>query len=305
QYGPAFSSLIAVHTREGAADTVLAEVAPNGPIRSQQAAYGVHPALLDACFQSVAAHPGVQAVSDSLHALPTGIRRLRAYGSGRNARYCHTRVTAIDASGIEADIEVLDQHGAVLLVVQGLRFATGVSEDARKEKVLAERLLAIEWQQHRLPELPQTDAGTWLLICCPSADAMASELRNALESHGAHCTTMDWPHQSDGANVERLRNQLRGEELTGVVVVTGQTHASSDERTVLRGREYVQHLVHIARELAEMSGEPPRLYVVTRTAQAVLADERLNLEQGGLRGLFRVIANEHAHLGAAHIDVDE
>ena len=61
QYGPAFTGLAAVHTGEGATDTVLAEVALPRQIRSQQDAYGVHPALLDACFQSVEAHPEVQA----------------------------------------------------------------------------------------------------------------------------------------------------------------------------------------------------------------------------------------------------
>ena len=39
--------------------TVLAEVGPPGSIRSQQAAYAVHPALLDACFQSLTAHPAL------------------------------------------------------------------------------------------------------------------------------------------------------------------------------------------------------------------------------------------------------
>ena len=49
------------HRAKGPVGTVLAEVGLPGAIRSQQAAYGVHPALLDACFQSVAAHPAVQA----------------------------------------------------------------------------------------------------------------------------------------------------------------------------------------------------------------------------------------------------
>ncbi len=296
QYGPAFTSLVAVHTGGDATGTVLAEVAPNGPIRSQQAAYGVHPALLDACFQSVAAHPDVQAASGNALALPTGVRRLRAYGSARNARYCHTRVTGMDITGIEADIEVLDQHGMVLLVVQGLRLATGTSEDAR-DKVLGERLLTIEWQQRHLPELPKADAGAWLLIGYPS-----TELSDALEGHGAHCTSTSWPD----SNPEQLRSHLRDGELTGVVVVTGPSEDAADEQSARRGREYVQHLVHITRELVETSGDsPPRLYVVTRAAQAVLDGERPNLEQAGLRGLIRVIGNEHPDLGAAHIDVDD
>ena len=60
QYGPAFSGLVAAHTADGDVTTVLAEVALPGLIRSQQAAYGSHPALLDACFQSVVVHPDVQ-----------------------------------------------------------------------------------------------------------------------------------------------------------------------------------------------------------------------------------------------------
>lgn len=292
QYGPAFTSLVAVHTGGDETGTMLAEVAPNGPIRSQQGAYGVHPALLDACFQSVAAHPDIQAVGGTMLALPTGVRRLRAYGSTRNARYCLTRVTPSSTDGIEADIEVLDQHGTVLLVVQGLRFATGTSENGR-DKVLAERLLTVEWQQRQLPELPKADPGAWLLIGNPGTD-----LSDALESHGAHCTSMTWP-----PNLEQLRSHLRTGELTGVVVLPG--HRDEDDTSTLRGREYVQHSVHIIRELVEMSGDSPRLYVVTRTAQAVLDGDRVNLAQAGLRGLIRVIGNEHPDLGAAHIDVDE
>ena len=140
----------AVHTGEEATGTVLAEVALPGPIRSQQGAYGVHPALLDACFQSVAAHPHVQALGEDALALPLGVRRLRAYGSARNARYCYTRVTKADTSGVEADLDVLDEHGAVLLAVQGLRLGTGASESGRNDRVLAERLLTIEWQQRRI-----------------------------------------------------------------------------------------------------------------------------------------------------------
>ena len=126
QYGPAFTGLGAVHTGEGATGTVLAEVALPRQIRSQQDAYGVHPALLDACFQSVEAHPDVQALGEGVLGLPLGIRRLRSYRAARTAHYCYTRVTKADTSGVEADLDVLDEHGAVLLTVQGLRLGTGV-----------------------------------------------------------------------------------------------------------------------------------------------------------------------------------
>ena len=80
QYGPAFAGLAAAHTADGKDGTVLAEVGLPVPIRAQQTAYGVHPALLDACFQSVVAHPRISDVSDGGLLLPLGVRRLRSYG---------------------------------------------------------------------------------------------------------------------------------------------------------------------------------------------------------------------------------
>ena len=72
----------------------------------------------------------------------------------------------------------------------------------------------------------------------------------------------------------------------------------------LRGREYVQHLLRIIRELPDVPGESSRLYVVTRAAQAVLAGDEPNLEQAGLRGLIRVVGSEHPHLRVTHVDLD-
>ena len=306
QYGPAFTGLAAVHTGEGATGAVLVEVALPGQIRSQQDAYGIHPALLDSCFQSVAAHPEVQALGEDVLALPLGIRRLRAYGAARSARYCYTRVTKADTSGVEADLDVLDEHGAVLLAVQGLRLGTGASENGHKDRVLAKRLLTIEWRQRELPEVEHADAGTWLLINTATADVVATSLTDALKSHGAHCTSMCWPpHADHTSNTEQLGNHLRAGGFTGVVILTGPKNGDADDQSPLLGRESVQHLVRITRELPEIPGELPRLYVVTRNAQTVVASDVANLEQAGLRGLMRVIGTEHPHLRATQIDVDD
>ena len=286
QYGPAFTGLAAVHTGEGATGTVLVEVALPGQIRSQQDAYGVHPALLDACFQSVAAHPEVQALGEDVLALPLGIRRLRSYGSARSARYCYTRVTKADTSGVEADLDVLDEHGAVLLAVQGLRLGTGASENGHNDRVLAKRLLTIEWRQRELPEVEHADAGTWLLISTTTADVVATTLTDALKNHGAHCTTMCWPpHADHTSNAEQLGNHLRAGGFTGVVILTGPKNGDADDQSPLLGREYVQHLVRITRELPEIPGELPRLYVVTRNAQTVAGQRRGQSGAGWAAGL--------------------
>jgi polyketide synthase 5 len=307
QYGPAFSGLSAVHTGDQASDTVLAEVALPRQIRSQQDAYGVHPALLDACFQSVEAHPRVRALGEGALGLPLGVSRLRAYGAARNVHYCYTRVTKADTTGIETDIDLLDEDGTVLLVVRGLRLGTGISDEGRQEKVLADRLLTIEWRHRELPEVEYADGGSWLLISTASdADVMTTSLTDALKAVGAQCTLMCWPQHGDfSSTAGELESQLRGRGFTGVIVLTGPANGHTAAESPLLGCECVQHLVRIARVLAEVPGEPPRLHVVTRAARTVLPDDQLNLQQAGLRGLIRVIGTEHPHLRATQIDVDE
>ena len=190
QYGPAFTGLGAALINDGTADgtasSVLAEVALPPSIRSQLNSYGIHPALLDACFQAIAAHPDVQAALSGGLMLPLGVRRLRAFGSARNACYCYIRDTNTSPAGIEADLDVLDEHGTVLLAVQGLLLGAGASEQGNRNRVLNERLLTIEWQSRKLPETDQTDSGPWLLISTATgADAAASALTDALTQREA------------------------------------------------------------------------------------------------------------------------
>lgn len=301
QYGPAFTGLSAVYTGDGS--SVLAEVALPRSIRSQQDAYGVHPALLDACFQSVEAHPSVQAAGDTL-GLPLGVGRVCAYGTARNAHYCHTRITRLDATGIEADIDVLDEHGTVLLAVHGLRLGAG-SEQARCDRVLGERLLTVQWQHRELPEVEYDEPGSWLAISA-TAEPMSAKLAKTLEEHGAECELIHWPLDADHThNAEQLRHRLRVGGLTGVVILAGIKNGHPEDQTPQLGCEYVRHLVHVTRELPEVQGEPPRLYVVTRNAETVVAGDAVNLEQAELRGLIRVIGTEHPHLTATQIDLDE
>jgi polyketide synthase 5 len=306
QYGPAFSGLGAVHVGDEA-HTVLAEVALPRQIRSQQDAYEVHPALLDACFQSVEAHPAVRALGDGVLGLPLGIQRLRSYAAARNVHYCRTRVTTVDTTGVNADVELLDEQGRVLLAVDGLRLGTATSEEGQQDRVLAERLLTIEWRPREIAELEYADRGTWLLIStAPRSDAVSAALTDSLEAAGAQCTTMNWTERSDVAAMAiELESHLRGGRVNGVVILTAPRNGRNADQSALLGRECVEHLVHITRHLPDLPGEPPRLYAVTRTAAAVLPGDEPNLEQAGLRGLMRVVGVEHPHLRATQIDVDE
>ncbi|MET0473235.1 MAG: sulfolipid-1 biosynthesis phthioceranic/hydroxyphthioceranic acid synthase, partial [Mycobacterium sp.] len=313
QYGPAFSGLTAVHTAEGDVTSVLAEVALPGLIRSQQSAYATHPALLDACFQSVVVHPEVQKAGGGGLLLPVGVRRLRCYQPTRNAHYCLTRVTESRVGECEADLDVLDQFGNVLLSVEGLRLAGGGSHAEHADRLMNERLLTIEWEQRDLPD-GASDPGSWLLLgLSDSANALTGELAQALSADGGQCATASWLAGDagplkwilDGTDASAANGSDRLKGLAGVIVVAGAPDTDTDGIAEAQlGRGYVGQLVGIASELAELPGEAPRLFVVTTNAATVLDGDTANLELGGLRGLMRVIDSEHPHLGATQIDVE-
>ncbi len=305
QFGPAFTALNAINATDNAGDTVLAEIGLPSAIRGQQSAFCVHPALLDACFQSVAAHPGVQNTGTGGLLLPLGVRRLRDYGSANKARYCLTRVVSLDGSGVEADIHLIDDHGTVLLSVDGLSMGSGAADG---DRVLNERLMAVEWSREELPDLASHfNAGSWLLVSTSdTTDILASELTDALKLNDADVATMSWPQHADHtANAARLRAYLAEGRFGNMVVVAAPRTSCPPEQMAQRGGEHVRDLVRIVRDLPEAAGDTPRLYVVTRGAQMVVAGERPNLEQAGLRGLLRVIGAEHPALRPTQIDVDD
>jgi mycolipanoate synthase len=320
QYGPAFSGLTAALVADGEITSVLAEVALPGAIRSQQSAYATHPALLDACFQSVILAPEVQKAGAGGLLLPVGVRRLRNYHSTRNAHFCLARVTSSRPGECEADLDVLDQSGTVLLTVEGLRLAGGAAEHEQAQRLLNERLLTIEWEPRELAAATESEPGAWLLLsACDAADPLTAQLGEALNSDGGQCTTILMPlGQVPSEGTTSLRSLLSDGGLTasnghgalkglsGAVVVTAQP-AGGSEATFepRRGRDYVSHIVTLARELSELPGESPRLFVVTRNAANVTAGDIANLEQTGLRGLMRVIDSEHPHLSATQIDIDD
>ena len=97
----------------------------------------VHPALLDACFQSVAAHPECQTAGNGGLLLPLGVRRLRAYASTRNGPLLLRPGYHGRAAEVEADLDVLDEHGTVLLTVRGLQMGTGASESSDRDRCWA------------------------------------------------------------------------------------------------------------------------------------------------------------------------
>ena len=123
--------------------------------------------------------------------LPQGVARLRRIGAGRYARYCLVRVLSSDATTIEADLDIVDADGEVVLQAAGLRMGTKESKGSERDRVLAQRLLTVEWDRHDPPtEITDAGAGTWLLIASDGRGEFTEDLSEAMINLGAQCRTL-------------------------------------------------------------------------------------------------------------------
>jgi hypothetical protein len=83
--------------------------------------YLLHPSLLDACLQTLAAALKLDDISSAL--LPVGIDQMRVYIAGASSVWSRARITSNTKSGksITADIDILTGEGRFVATVEGLR----------------------------------------------------------------------------------------------------------------------------------------------------------------------------------------
>ncbi len=79
--------------------------------------------------------------------LPLSVTRLRRFGPGRDARYCLARIVSSDGTAVEADLDIVDAQGQVVVQVAGLRMGSRSSKSSDRERILSERLLTVEWDE--------------------------------------------------------------------------------------------------------------------------------------------------------------
>ncbi|WP_433713389.1 SDR family NAD(P)-dependent oxidoreductase [Nocardia sp. CA-084685] len=111
-YGPAFCGIGQIHLGRGEA---LARIQTPRVLRNRIDGYLLHPAVLDACFQSAILHPTAEHPDELLPMsyLPTGIERIRVHRPVALPVWCYTRPRKNDET-LLVDIYLLDDEGAVV-----------------------------------------------------------------------------------------------------------------------------------------------------------------------------------------------
>lgn len=188
----------------------------------------------------------------------------------------------------------------IAIIGIGRRFPGGVdSADAPWARVPGDgtgrRLLATEWDEAPHPGPPAPAAGEWLMLV-EKDDRMADALAGAL---GAALLAAPLSVSDTGAQV--LRRHLTAGHR-GVVMLCPDPVGVPGAGGIDRARDQVRRLADLVHALVA-TGDPPRLYVITRGACAVRGAVP-SLEQAPLGAVCRVAAAEHPELRITHVDAE-
>ncbi|WP_395660101.1 sulfolipid-1 biosynthesis phthioceranic/hydroxyphthioceranic acid synthase [Aestuariivirga sp.] len=300
QFGPSFRVLAPSLALSEDGTSLLADLRLPPALRQDARHYAIHPVLVDACFQSVAAFPSVREGVEGRMLLPLSIRSLHVHAGEGDAAHCVTRLISLNALEVEADIDLLDASGNVLLSARGLIIGSGAANINSDAAACNARLLDIIWEAWDVPRatLKPADGGWLLLVADENGHRAAREIEAQLSVQGFRTRVLSSIGRPDAWR-EALPALLHQDGPGAVVVFlpAGTEPAGADA-----ARTHVSNLIDVARAMTE--GERrSRLFVVTTGSQRVLPDDAVRLAHGGVRGWLRALGAEVPALHPTQIDV--
>jgi myxalamid-type polyketide synthase MxaE and MxaD len=303
QYGPSFRGMEAVWRRNGEA---IGRVSVPELLRHEVESYRIHPTLLDAALQVLAAAALDTSADDGF--IPVACRRARLHGPPGPTLWSHVvlRPGRTGAREVEADIRLLDDSGRVIGQLDGVRLVRVAPErHALAVTVNDTWLYGVHWRQVAWPtaaELRGDAARRWIILA--DGHGVAEALRDLLEGRGQSCALL----ALDGA-VEALLEAERA-PLSGVIHLwsaeAGPPGPASSAS--LRAAQTIgcAAAVRLVQGLVARAGPlgTPRLWLVTRGTQPVLAGDTVSPTQAPLWGLGRTIGFELPELKCTLVDLD-
>ncbi|WP_327270924.1 type I polyketide synthase [Streptomyces sp. NBC_01224] len=299
EHGPAFAGITQLRASRSR-ESFWARVEVPEPARTPEHSLQVHPVLVDLCLQLLVAGPVEDAGQGLI--LPVQMQAVRVLGDPATAAYCHARIVENTADSAVGHARLLNEAGNLVMALDGVKFARRSPQNAGTAD---KWLLEAGWHPAPRPQATsQIPPGNWLVIGEGHTDAEA--LAGILREAGARAEVWDTPLGDErlGPFGDFVSTHLEaiGSPSRAVVMLCGTSPTTTDDPTVGAQRR-ARRILGIAQAIAR-SSTPPRLYAVTRAARAVAADETVDLEQGALRGVIRVLAFEHPHMRATLVDTD-
>ncbi|HSK38785.1 MAG TPA: acyltransferase domain-containing protein, partial [Arenibaculum sp.] len=332
EYGETFQGIMELWQGE---EEALARIEVPATLVDTLRDYVVHPAIMDICFQTLAAALPISGdAADQDVYMPVGVREGWIMAPSEPEMWIHARITGRHEQGLEGDIRLLHGDGRVVVAID--RCTAKSLKTTAGRTVKPQSFYDVKWVAQP-PAVGtaglevdagtaglEADAGTWLILGGRNdltrglADRLAGRDQTCYlacpgKGFGFDGTEFTFD-PADPNGVARILEHLGRHEphpLRGVVhllAVDRVTGEIADRASIDEANLYgCVTLLHALQALAGTeSAVRPKLWVATRNAQPVTGDASgLNLFQSPLWGMAKVAGQiEHRDLWGAIIDLD-
>ncbi len=323
EYGASFQGAQQIWRRDGEAVGRLQLAAAAARNAGE---YRVHPALLDAGFQLMAAalpRDQTDAADGDIY-LPVGLASVRSYArpSPGGDVWGHLIAQAAPESAADAlvgDLFLMDGDGQVLLEARGLRLQRVKSARSASADDPSQWLYETQWQEKPLGAGgsagsrkggSETRPYNWLILA--DRGEVGKAIATRLEAQGDTVVTIvaDEFGSAQPEEFGRLLQETFGETPPRGLLHLWGLDAAPTELLTIDALQTAQELgsrsvLHLVQGLKKTGWrQAPQLWLITRCAQAVgPTPAPVNVSQSPILGLGRVIAIEHAELRCTEVDL--
>lgn len=312
----------------------LAQVRIPDDVQLQMSNYLIHPAVLDLCFQVLAAAlPFDNDTKNTTVYMPTGVDDGWVTGRLYPHMWIHAVIKEQGGDLLKGDIQLLDEDGNVLIEIRGCHAKALKDESRTASSIKAPGYYEFKWQpQNRVSQAEVSSAqqteqpGSWLIFT--DSNGVGKALAERLTVEGDRCVFVSlgkdnhisddgyhyWINPSQPEAFQRLLNDVLGEDhppCRGLVHLWSLDIAAPEATTVASLREAellgCNAILHLVQTLSQSTWrKAPRLWLVTRGSQQVEAvSASLSVAQASLWGMARVLGHqEHRDLWGGIIDLD-
>jgi acyl transferase domain-containing protein/NADPH:quinone reductase-like Zn-dependent oxidoreductase/NAD(P)-dependent dehydrogenase (short-subunit alcohol dehydrogenase family)/acyl carrier protein len=317
-YGPSFRGVERIWM--GTGEALGRARLPEG-LAGEAGAHGIHPVLLDACFQVAGA---LLSSRNEGTLVPVDVGRVRLHGRVPAQVWVHARLAPSAGEAFAAELSLLDEDGRIVAEIGALHAAPlDMGRETAKDR-LDECVYVGAWRRKDLvaeASLPRLDSA-WLVLL--DGHGVGAGVVEHLRALGESCVEAlpaaryerVGPAQcrldlAAPEQLERLFTDFFGKERAcrGVLHCASLDAApweDTNERTLQQDiRRGSLSALRVAQAIVRQGfRDTPRLFMATRGAQAVgPGAHRVSVSQSPLWGLARTISFEHPELECTRIDL--
>ncbi|MEO1682708.1 MAG: SDR family NAD(P)-dependent oxidoreductase [Cyanobacteria bacterium J06631_12] len=304
----------------------LGEISLPATVVEKSDRYQLHPVLLDASFQVLAAAIGESAHQDIY--LPAGIDRLQLYGPVSQKLWAVgtiRKTVEAQARQLTADVKLLSPTGALIAQINGLKLNC-TSRDLLMRVLQPEKppaLYKLGWVRSPLTPssepnpLIQPASKIWIIL--HSENSISQQLIEQLHQQDGQCVLVspsthyqqidEQQYRIDPTNPEDFYQFVQSvlaqySSIHGVVHLWGTDSSTSDSLQDLEDAQALGSaaLLHLVQALIKARSKPA-LTLITQGAQSLDHESPLCVQQSSLWGFGRVISLEHPELKCRRIDL--